>query len=262
MKTQLQTSIFLILLMLLLAACGGGEDDPVIDCSSLMGVVSNKSDAACSDANGSITATGSGGTEPYTYQINGGPVQNLGNFSGLAAGNYTITVKDKNNCTKDITATIANTGITLAATVASEAGCGTANGSVTATATGNGNIMYQLDDGAFQPSNIFETLQRGNYTITAKDAEGCSTSTDVSIKSGISFSNQVSSIIQTNCAISGCLGNMQPPLLTSFSAIQANAANIKTRTGNGSMPPAGKTPLTDDEKQKIACWVDDGAVNN
>lgn len=59
-------------------------------------VVSNNT--PCQAANGSITATGNGGTNPYTYNINGGPFQSSNVFSGLAAAFYTVTAKDANGC--------------------------------------------------------------------------------------------------------------------------------------------------------------------
>lgn len=45
---------------------------------------------------GTTTATvsASGGTAPYTYKLNNGNYQSSANFSGLAAGNHTITIKD------------------------------------------------------------------------------------------------------------------------------------------------------------------------
>jgi hypothetical protein len=48
--------------------------------------------------NGSITVTASGSTG-FTYNNNGGAYQAGNLFSGLAAGNYTIGVKDVNGCT-------------------------------------------------------------------------------------------------------------------------------------------------------------------
>ena len=51
------------------------------------------------NATGSITAEASGGEPPYTYSINGDPFQASNTFNGLTAGNYTITIKDSNDCT-------------------------------------------------------------------------------------------------------------------------------------------------------------------
>ena len=48
---------------------------------------------------GSITATGTGGTSPYEYNINGGAYQLSNVFTGLSAGSYTIGIRDANGCT-------------------------------------------------------------------------------------------------------------------------------------------------------------------
>lgn len=49
--------------------------------------------------NGSITATATGGTGPFTYSLNGGAFQSSNIFSNLNTGVYTITAKDVNGCT-------------------------------------------------------------------------------------------------------------------------------------------------------------------
>ncbi len=48
---------------------------------------------------GTITATGVGGTAPYTYNLNGGTYQSSTLFSSLAAGTYTLGVKDNTGAT-------------------------------------------------------------------------------------------------------------------------------------------------------------------
>ncbi len=62
-----------------------------------------KQNLAClGDANGSITVAGNGGVGPYSYSRNNGITYNsTGIFTGLTAGNYTIRIKDANNCLKD-----------------------------------------------------------------------------------------------------------------------------------------------------------------
>lgn len=68
------------------------------------------SPASCSNNDGSIGITVSGGTTPYLHSIdNGLTYQSGGSFTGLPIGNYNIKVKDANGCT---TAVIART-ITL-----------------------------------------------------------------------------------------------------------------------------------------------------
>ena len=47
---------------------------------------------------GVITAVGSGGTAPYMYSINAGSYQSSAVFLNLAAGNYTLNVRDNSGC--------------------------------------------------------------------------------------------------------------------------------------------------------------------
>jgi hypothetical protein len=56
--------------------------------------------------NGMITVTPGGGSFPYQYSLNGGPLQSSNVFSGLAGGNYTIKVVDVNGCNSTYPVTI------------------------------------------------------------------------------------------------------------------------------------------------------------
>jgi gliding motility-associated-like protein len=61
-------------------------------------VITNQVNPSCGQSNGSITANGSAGTAPYQYSINGGVFQSSGTFSGLAAGSYSVQVRDAAGC--------------------------------------------------------------------------------------------------------------------------------------------------------------------
>jgi hypothetical protein len=128
-------------------------------------------------SNGSITASATGGTG-FTYSLNNGSFQASGTFSGLAAGNYTITAKNSNGCTGAATVTLTNTnpcaGITVTVTTTTvNPGTGLSNGSITASATGGTGFTYSLNNGAFQASGTFTGLAAGTYTVTAKNSNGC-----------------------------------------------------------------------------------------
>lgn len=137
--------------------------------------------SAPGQTNGSISAAASGGTAPYTFSLNGGTFQASGNFSGLAAGVYTVTARDANNCsaTASFTLTAPNpcAGVIIAVTAATTnpTGAGLTNGSINASATGGtGPYTYSLNGGTFQASGLFSNLGAGTYSVTARDANTCS----------------------------------------------------------------------------------------
>jgi len=99
------------------------------------------------------------------------------------------------------------------------------------------------------------------HAVEVRDGDGCSSTRTVNVLSGISYAASVQGIITSNCAISGChVAGTGRTNFTDFDVIVARAADIKSRTQSGNMPLGGT--LTQDEKDRIACWVDDGAPNN
>src|SRR5688572_3244444 len=79
-----------------------------------------------------------------------------------------------------------------------------------------------------------------------------------------SFAANVSTIIQTSCAIdANCHGagsvNGPGPLLT-YTQISGASGTIKTAVASGTMPKTGT--LTTAQKNTIICWVNNGALNN
>lgn len=63
--------------------------------------------ANCGNSDGSAIITPSGGTFPYSFNIGNGPTS-IPVFTGLAAGSYTVTMTDGNNCQKLVPFTVAN----------------------------------------------------------------------------------------------------------------------------------------------------------
>jgi gliding motility-associated-like protein len=134
-------------------------------------------------ANGTFTIAASNGTAPYTYSIDGGAnYQSTGTFT-VAAGQYTIRIKDASNCTKDTTVLVTQP-LALSATLSTTpATCfGAANGTVTITATnGTAPYLYSNDGGAnYQSAGTF-TFAAGPHTIRIKDANNCTKDTVVTV---------------------------------------------------------------------------------
>ncbi len=220
-----------------------------------------KTDASCNLSDGSVSVIGTGGEGTLMYAINGSAKQVSPTFSGLSAGSYTITVSDDNNCSSELVVDVVNTNGLNIEVVAIGTACGDNNGSITVNATGaTGAVEYQLNENPFQNSNQFAGLPQGGFTITARDANGCVVEQEVDIESDIVFGD-IQSIVQTNCAISGCHNGTQAPDFRVTNNILGRADRIMARTGQRTMPPGGRS-ISNAQIEAIACWVEDGAKGN
>ncbi|MCQ0112847.1 T9SS type B sorting domain-containing protein [Zhouia amylolytica] len=136
----------------------------------------NHTDVTCFDGtNGTITLTGSGGTAPYTYQIentaDGIDITNTtGQFVNLPAGDYNVTVTDNNGCTDVGTITITEPAEINATIDATPYTC-VNDAAITVNATGgSGSFEYSLNGSAWDSNNVFAGLQDGTHTIRVRDA--------------------------------------------------------------------------------------------
>ncbi len=174
--------------------------------NTVTATVASKTDVSCAGGNtGSVTVTPGGGTAPYTLRIGTGEFGNAAAFNNLAAGDYTITVRDAAGCTAEVEVTIEQLANTVTATVASKTDvfCAGNTGAVTVTAAGGtAPYTYQLGSGTAQPSNAFTDLAPGDYVITVRDAAGCSNTVAVTI---IQQSNTITASIAAKTDI-GCAG--------------------------------------------------------
>jgi|WetSurSiteA1Bulk_404760.scaffolds.fasta_scaffold01249_4 gliding motility-associated-like protein len=142
--------------------------------AALTGNITSQTNVSAYGGNdGSVTISGSGGTQPYQYNLDGGSYQSSGTFSSLSAGNYIIGIRDINMCTSSIAVIITQPWIPLTANITAhnDVLChGSENGSVTIAGWG-GTLPYEysIDGGAFQPSGTFNFLGAGTYTVTVRD---------------------------------------------------------------------------------------------
>ncbi len=136
-------------------------------------VITSASDAVCGQSNGALTASGSGGTAPYTYDIGSGP-QNNGQFTGLPTGGYIVVVTDANDCSFSIAGTVGEVdGPTAMIASQTDAACGQSNGTLTVSGSG-GTAPYNYDIGSgTQINGLFVDLPTGGYIIVVTDANGC-----------------------------------------------------------------------------------------
>jgi hypothetical protein len=263
---KLHISSYLIALSIISTNCGNDEGDPSpIDCSLspiVMQIDATLENCGLSDGIVAIVATGGNGSLSYSID-NGATFQSSATFGNLTSGNYEIVARDANDCENNLSFTLDNTGgITISIDQTVNSTCDTSVGEIIASSSGGSNVQFKLGGGNLQNSGTFSGLSAGKYTVHAiEDGTGCETTEDVTILSDVSFAASIQNIITTECAISGChVSGTGRQDLTNLSTIQSNAADIRARTQSGNMPRNGT--LTANQIQLIACWVDDGALNN
>jgi hypothetical protein len=124
-----------------------------------------------------------GGTGAFSYSLNGVSYQSNPHFAGLAAGTYTVYVKDVASCrtTKQVTVT-EPTAINAVVTPVAATCNGSYDGTLTVTATGgNGEYMYGLNGHEYNNYNVFTDLQAGTYQVTVRDQKGCLYTTSATV---------------------------------------------------------------------------------
>jgi gliding motility-associated-like protein len=221
---------------------------------------------SCSVANdGEITLTAfeGSGLPNYQYSIGTGPYGASNVFSGLAAGTYTMNVKDNStSCVKSIEVIIdAPTVVTVQSIKAINVSCsGSRDGSITvtlepSTLTINNNPDYKyslvrnpLPVGtpvtiSNQSSNVFDNLEAGSYTVTTTSARGCTDIQTISVGSPAPIVVPAPDVVQYACST--------VPL--------SNTMNFATITVN--TPSGGSGTYTNYEFVKLGLVVQSGKSN-
>lgn len=130
--------------------------------------------ALCNTANGSITTTVSGGTQPYIYEWQ--PISaSTASLNNLAPGNYFLKVTDKNSCTENGSATVTNTNPLKISIGHDTSIC---QGDKIILSPGNFS-SYTWQDNAATPT--YTVLQEGYYFVEVSDEFGCTASDSIKI---------------------------------------------------------------------------------
>lgn len=259
--------------IVLYAGCSGSDEPKPVDCSKsdlaiTLATNGEIDPTTCSSNNGSIQVEAAGGKGPYEFAIGTGSFGNSSLFSNLGAGTYSITVRDANECTQDLIATLEAPGAPSATVDKTEDTNCTApgNGTITVAASGGtGTYEYKLDGGAFVANPLFQNVASGNHTITVRDEDDCTVTINTTVTKGITgvdYVNDILPIFQQKCNFTGCHPDNGDWF--TYSVAKGKAAEIKSLTGSGTMPksPQPGGALTATQKALIACWVDDGAPEN
>ncbi|MBL4656670.1 MAG: choice-of-anchor J domain-containing protein, partial [Flavobacteriales bacterium] len=150
---------------------------------------------------GTITATATGGTAPYSASWTGpgGFTSTSLSLTGLAPGVYMLMLTDANGCVSTVQVTISASACSLTATVigTNPTSCGSADGSAIVTVSG-GTPGYTYIWSSGSTTSSATNLAAGIYYVTVTDAGGCQDSSFVTIASSSAPT------LVTNSTISGC----------------------------------------------------------
>ena len=155
-------------------------------------VVTNASVTApytCDNPQATITATATGGTPTYQYQLEDTtgtiitPYQTGAKFTNVPVGDYIVRGRDTNGCTDPIDVPVNIVAPANPTFTAVPTNCYSGNNDATIqvdVTSGNSNYQFSLDGGPWltpTPSNAltytFQNLSAGTYSINVKDQLGC-----------------------------------------------------------------------------------------
>jgi len=141
---------------------------------------------SCTDGDGVITISTTGGSGNYEYRIDSGVYPMTTPFTGVSSGSHTVYVRDTTTgceVSTSINLTAATPIIDFALAKTDVTCNGGSNGTITASlatpAAGvndNPVYMYSLSGAAIRPaqaSKIFTGLAAGTYTVTVTSGRGC-----------------------------------------------------------------------------------------
>ncbi|RPD39472.1 gliding motility-associated C-terminal domain-containing protein [Chitinophaga barathri] len=139
---------------------------------TLLTATSSATGISCNGgSDGSVTASGDGGTAPYTYSWSNGAT--TATSDNLSAGTYTCTVTDANGCTATTSATVNEPSPVTGTTSNTDVTCnGLANGTATVN-PGGGTAPYTYLWSNGGTTQTINNLAPGDYTVTITDANGC-----------------------------------------------------------------------------------------
>lgn len=196
----------------------------VIDDLAITGIVK---DALCfGESTGEITASASGGTPPYTYEWDTGETTAM--ITGLAAGTYTVTATDANDCSVSQAFTVSEPPLLMANATADGTVCpGESTGVVMAMGMG-GTPPYTYAWSTGDNTQTVENLPAGTYTVTVTDTNNCTATADVTIEESeeVSVTIDAPEVVcgagETGFAMAEVTGG-EPPFFYSWSTGESGA---------------------------------------
>ncbi|MFM1875641.1 MAG: hypothetical protein RL266_1378 [Bacteroidota bacterium] len=191
----------------------------------------------CGFANGTLTATVTGGAGGYAYSWDTAPVQTSAALNNISTGIYTLTVTDQSGCSATETTILTNNFAPTADITDRIPDCGQGTGSVTVIPTsGVAPYAFSWNTSPIQTSATATGLSTGDYFVTITDANSCVQILNVKIDSIAAPALDVVSTQPTCGNSDGSLlanvSNGTEPFLFAWSS-SANTTDLETGLPEG-----------------------------
>jgi gliding motility-associated-like protein len=128
------------------------------------------------NTNGRLVVTGSGGTPPREFSLDDVTYQSSGTFNGLAAGDYTVWLRDANGCSVTSPASISEPEPVMATVIKTDLSYGNL-GSIDITNVTGGTAPYEYSihglAGPFTGTTLYTDLSPASYDVIVRDQNGC-----------------------------------------------------------------------------------------
>ncbi|MFN0214864.1 MAG: hypothetical protein ACKVT2_11465, partial [Saprospiraceae bacterium] len=235
----------------------------------------------CGLSNGSIDLGVSGGTAPFGYLWNSGHV--IEDLVNIAAGTYTVTVTDANNCTATASATVPGNSISfaLAGSPSANSSCILNNGAIDLSVNPPGGVSYLWSNMAV--TEDLTGLPAGTYTVTVSAGGNCTNTAAFNVASNVPSPLLSSNIAAASCgAASGSInlsvsGSPAPyqyfwsnaattedlaNILSGTFTVTVTAANGCTTVDNFSVPENSFSPAIASTLTPLSsCTLSNGAID-
>jgi gliding motility-associated-like protein len=186
----------------------------------------------CSQANGEISAEVNLGISPFEFSLDGMPLQDNGIFLNLVAGLHEVEVIDNLGCSAKDTITIEFIeGPKIDSIVNTDPSCGKSDGVIQVYASSDfSTVLYLLNSGTPNSSNIFTSLSAGSYDVTVIDTFGCNITSEITLTQ-----NTPVSIVNIASLPAHCNTN------TGSLNIEVSSSEVLQYNINGGLPQTSST---------------------
>ena len=171
--------------------------------AAVLATISSFTNASCAGIDdGTATASGSGGTAPFSFLWSTTAADTTATITGLSGGTYIVTVTDSRGCDDTASVIINQPAAVVTSTSTVDADCnGASTGSATVSASGGTpSYTFQWDAAAgSQTTATASSLSSGEYFVTVTDNNGCSTVDSATVNEPTTVLASISSFTDPSC---------------------------------------------------------------